>query len=114
MVADELVAEFVDPNNSISSLDQVDPVENAFFFFNLVDILFNLSTCYEILEHRAFLLSTFPTQDLEVPAQELEKDLLGPMADSVPADKQLAIFDKIFSAYHEARGYIRADLLKEN
>jgi len=46
-------------------------------------------------------------------AQELEKDIHGPSADSIPADKRLVIFDKIFSAYHEARGYIRADLVWE-
>lgn len=46
-------------------------------------------------------------------AQELEKDIHGPSAENIPADKRLVIFDKIFSAYHEARGYIRADLVLE-
>ncbi|KAI4316019.1 hypothetical protein L6164_024039 [Bauhinia variegata] len=59
--------------------------------------------------HR-FPISNAKTRVAILKAQELEKDLLGPMADSVPADKRLAIFDKTFSAYHEARGYIRADL----
>ncbi|KAM4094516.1 hypothetical protein ACB094_04G117800 [Castanea mollissima] len=43
-------------------------------------------------------------------AEELEKDLHGPAADSLPAEKRLAIFDKIFTAYHEARSCIRSDL----
>ncbi|KAK6927840.1 Signal recognition particle subunit SRP68 [Dillenia turbinata] len=44
-------------------------------------------------------------------AQELEKDLLGTTADSLPAEKRLVIFDKIFGAYHEARSCIRNDLV---
>lgn len=44
-------------------------------------------------------------------AQELEKDLRGPTADSLPAEKKLAIFDKIFTAYHDARSSIRSDLV---
>ena len=44
-------------------------------------------------------------------AQELEKDLHGPAANSLPAEKRLAIFDKIFTAYHEARSCIRSDLV---
>ncbi|KAF3950732.1 hypothetical protein CMV_023552 [Castanea mollissima] len=43
-------------------------------------------------------------------SEELEKDLHGPAADSLPAEKRLAIFDKIFTAYHEARSCIRSDL----
>ncbi|KAL0397206.1 UNVERIFIED_CONTAM: Signal recognition particle subunit SRP68 [Sesamum calycinum] len=43
-------------------------------------------------------------------AQELEKDINGPGADSVPAEKKLVIFDKIFAAYNEARSCIRNDL----
>ncbi|KAL6982485.1 hypothetical protein U1Q18_043107 [Sarracenia purpurea var. burkii] len=43
-------------------------------------------------------------------AQELEKDLHGPAADSLSAEKRLAIYDKIFSTYHEARSCIRHDL----
>lgn len=45
-------------------------------------------------------------------AQELEKDVNGPTADSVPAEKKLAIFDKIFAAYNEARSCIRNDLVR--
>ncbi|KAF3942546.1 hypothetical protein CMV_030807 [Castanea mollissima] len=44
-------------------------------------------------------------------AQELEKDLHGPATDSLPAEKRLSIFDKIFTAYHEARSCIRSDLV---
>ncbi|KAK7369600.1 hypothetical protein VNO80_11642 [Phaseolus coccineus] len=59
--------------------------------------------------HR-FPISNAKTRVSILKAQELEKDIHGPLADSIPADKRLVIFDKIFSAYHEARGYIRADL----
>lgn len=44
-------------------------------------------------------------------AQELEKDLHGKAVDSLPAEKKLVIFDKIFTAYHEARSCIRSDLV---
>lgn len=44
-------------------------------------------------------------------AQELEQDLHGPSADSLSAEKKLVIFDKIFTAYHEARSSIRSDLV---
>ncbi|KAG0446694.1 hypothetical protein HPP92_028710 [Vanilla planifolia] len=43
-------------------------------------------------------------------ALELEKNLNGPAADSLPAEKQLPIYDRIFSAYQEARACIRSDL----
>ncbi|KAL8492133.1 hypothetical protein ACS0TY_023675 [Phlomoides rotata] len=45
-------------------------------------------------------------------AQELEKDVNGPITDSVPAEKKLAIVDKIFAAYNEARICIRNDLVR--
>ncbi|RYR44894.1 hypothetical protein Ahy_A08g041170 isoform C [Arachis hypogaea] len=61
------------------------------------------------LGHR-FPVSNAKTRVAILKAQELEKDLHGSSADSTPSDKKLVIFDKIFSAYHEARGYIRADL----
>ncbi|KAG4998920.1 hypothetical protein JHK87_019992 [Glycine soja] len=61
------------------------------------------------LGHR-FPISNAKTRVSILKSQELEKDVHGPLADSIPADKRLVIFDKIFSAYHEARGYIRADL----
>ena len=44
-------------------------------------------------------------------AQELEKDLHGPAADSLPVEKRLAIFDKIFTTYHKAGSCIRSDLV---
>ncbi|CAN8264722.1 unnamed protein product [Cochlearia groenlandica] len=44
-------------------------------------------------------------------AQELEKELHGPVADSLPAEKKLTIFDKLFTAYHDARNTIRSDLV---
>ncbi|KAL3631756.1 hypothetical protein CASFOL_024740 [Castilleja foliolosa] len=47
---------------------------------------------------------------LKVGDGELEKDVNGPAADLLPAEKKLVIFDKIFAAYSEARGYIRSDL----
>jgi hypothetical protein len=37
--------------------------------------------------------------------------LSGAATESVAADKKLAIFDKIFSAYHDARSCIRNDLV---
>lgn len=44
-------------------------------------------------------------------AQELEKDIHGSAADSLPAEKKLVVYDKIFAAYHEARSCIRNDLV---
>ncbi|KAL6182695.1 hypothetical protein ACLB2K_044108 [Fragaria x ananassa] len=44
-------------------------------------------------------------------AQDLEKDILGSSANSLPTEKRLAVFDKIFTAYHEARSCIRSDLV---
>jgi hypothetical protein len=44
-------------------------------------------------------------------AQQLERDLSGAATESISADKKLAIFDKLFSAYHDARGCIRNDLV---
>ena len=44
-------------------------------------------------------------------AQQLETDLNGGVTESIPAEKKLAIFDKLFSAYHDARGCIRSDLV---
>ena len=46
-----------------------------------------------------------------ISAQELEKDLHGPAADSLPVEKKLAVFDKIYTAYQEARSFIRSDLV---
>ncbi|PHU25045.1 hypothetical protein BC332_03377 [Capsicum chinense] len=44
-------------------------------------------------------------------AKELEKDIHGSAADSLPAEKKLVLYDKIFAAYHEARSSIRNDLV---
>jgi hypothetical protein len=41
-----------------------------------------------------------------ISAQELEKDL-----HSLPVEKKLAVFDKIYTAYQEARSFIRSDLV---
>ncbi|KAL6584588.1 hypothetical protein OROMI_003877 [Orobanche minor] len=57
-----------------------------------------------------FPISNAKTRVSILKAQELEKDVNGPAADSLPAEKKLAIFDKIFAAYSEARSYIRNDL----
>lgn len=46
-------------------------------------------------------------------AQELEKELQGPTAESLPVEKKLTIFDKLFTAYHDARNTIRSDLVSE-
>lgn len=67
-------------------------------------------TEFHWLGHR-FPISNAKTRVAILKAQELEKDLHGPAADSLPAEKRLAIFDKIFTAYHEARSCIRSDLV---
>ena len=36
----------------------------------------------------------------------------GSATESIAADKKLGIFDKIFSAYHDARSCIRNDLVR--
>lgn len=46
-------------------------------------------------------------------AQELEKELQGPTAESIPAEKKLTIYDKLFTAYHDARNTIRSDLVSK-
>lgn len=65
-------------------------------------------TEYSWLGHR-FPINNAKTRVSILKAQELEKDLYGMSADA-PAEKKLAIFDKIFSAYHDARSCIRHDL----
>lgn len=57
-----------------------------------------------------FPISNAKTRVFILKAQELEKDLNGPATDSLPAEKKLAIFEKIFTSYHEARNCIRSDL----
>ncbi|KAM3752106.1 hypothetical protein ACB098_04G164000 [Castanea mollissima] len=59
-------------------------------------------TEFHWLGHR-FPISNVKTRVAIMKAQELEKDLHGPAANSLPAEKRLAIFDKIFTAYHEAK-----------
>ncbi|XP_044503574.1 signal recognition particle subunit SRP68-like [Mangifera indica] len=67
-------------------------------------------TEFHWLGHR-FPISNAKTRVAILKAQELEKDLHGPAADSLPSEKKLVIFDKIFTAYHEARSCIRGDLV---
>ncbi|KAF0900191.1 hypothetical protein E2562_027550 [Oryza meyeriana var. granulata] len=59
---------------------------------------------------RRFPISNAKTRVSILKAQQLEKDLNGANTESVPADKKLGIFDKIFSAYHDARSCVRNDL----
>lgn len=59
---------------------------------------------------RRFPITSAKTRVSILKAQQLEKDLNGAATESIPADKKLAIFDKLFSAYHEARNCIRNDL----
>uniref|UniRef100_A0A803NDH6 Signal recognition particle subunit SRP68 n=1 Tax=Chenopodium quinoa TaxID=63459 RepID=A0A803NDH6_CHEQI len=67
-------------------------------------------TEFNWLGHR-FPISNPKTRVSILKAQELEKDIQGPTADSLSAEKKLAVFDKIFSAYHDARSCIRNDLV---
>ncbi|KAH7855630.1 hypothetical protein Vadar_026941 [Vaccinium darrowii] len=67
-------------------------------------------TEFHWLGHK-FPISNAKTRVSILKAQELEKDLHGPTGDSLPAEKRLVIFDKIFAAYHEARSCIRNDLV---
>ncbi|GAA0151821.1 RNA metabolism protein [Lithospermum erythrorhizon] len=67
-------------------------------------------TEFHWLGHR-FPLSNAKTRVSILKAQELEKDVTGPKAESLPAEKRLVVFDKIFSAYNEARSCIRSDLV---
>ncbi|KAK1277065.1 hypothetical protein QJS04_geneDACA003545 [Acorus gramineus] len=62
------------------------------------------------LGHR-FPITNAKTRVSILKAQELEKELHGSAADSMPSEKKLAMFDKIFSAYHDARSCIRNDLV---
>ncbi|GMI95392.1 hypothetical protein like AT5G61970 [Hibiscus trionum] len=52
-----------------------------------------------------FPITNAKTRVAILKAQELEKDLHGPSP-----EKRLATFDKVFTAYHEARSCIRSDL----
>ncbi|KAK9120233.1 hypothetical protein Scep_018326 [Stephania cephalantha] len=66
-------------------------------------------TEFNWLGHR-FPISNAKTRVSILKAQELEKDLNAPAADSLPAEKKLVTFDKIFAAYDDARTSIRNDL----
>jgi signal recognition particle subunit SRP68 len=66
-------------------------------------------TEFNWLGHK-FPISNAKTRVSILKAQELEKDVHGPTADSLPSEKKLIIYDKIFAAYHEARSGIRSDL----
>ncbi|KAK3042488.1 hypothetical protein RJ639_000212 [Escallonia herrerae] len=66
-------------------------------------------TEFHWLGHR-FPISNAKTRVSILKAQDLEKDLHGSTSESLQAEKRLAIFDKIFAAYHEARSCIRNDL----
>ncbi|KAL9231566.1 hypothetical protein vseg_006781 [Gypsophila vaccaria] len=67
-------------------------------------------TEFNWLGHR-FPISNPKTRVSILKAQELEKDLQGPSALTLPAEKRLAVYDKIFTAYHDARSCIRSDLV---
>ncbi|VFQ98691.1 unnamed protein product, partial [Cuscuta campestris] len=58
-----------------------------------------------------FPISNPKTRVSILKAQELEREIHGPAGDSLPAEKRLVVFDKIFAAYHEARSNIRSDLV---
>ncbi|GJT61472.1 putative ribonuclease H-like domain-containing protein [Tanacetum coccineum] len=47
-------------------------------------------------------------------AQNMEKELQDRVEGTLPAEKRLAVFDKNFAAYHEARASIRNDLVCSN
>ncbi|KAI3759558.1 hypothetical protein L6452_07454 [Arctium lappa] len=66
-------------------------------------------TEFRWLGHR-FPISNAKTRVSILKAEELEKELHDRMEGALPAEKKLAVFDKIFAAYHEARGSIRNDL----
>ncbi|KAG9150865.1 hypothetical protein Leryth_003000 [Lithospermum erythrorhizon] len=67
-------------------------------------------TEFHWLGHR-FPISNAKTRVSILKAQELEKDVTGPKAESLPTEKRLAVFDKIFAAYSDARSCIRSDLV---
>lgn len=60
---------------------------------------------------RRYPISNAKTRVSILKAQELEKDLHGPNAESLPSEKRLVMFDKIFTSYHEAKSCIRNDLV---
>lgn len=66
-------------------------------------------TEFHWLGHR-FPISNAKTRVAILKAQDMEKELQDRMEGTLPAEKRLAVFDKIFAAYHEARASIRNDL----
>ncbi|KAL7603464.1 uncharacterized protein LOC111892260 [Lactuca sativa] len=66
-------------------------------------------TEFHWLGHR-FPISNAKTRVSILKAQELEKELNDRKEGALPSEKRLAVFDKIFAAYHEARSSIRSDL----
>ncbi|XP_077248947.1 signal recognition particle-related / SRP-like protein isoform X3 [Tasmannia lanceolata] len=66
-------------------------------------------TEFNWLGHR-FPITNAKTRVSILKAQELEKGLHGPASESLPAEKKIIVFDKIFAAYHDARSCIRNDL----
>ncbi|XP_077248945.1 signal recognition particle-related / SRP-like protein isoform X2 [Tasmannia lanceolata] len=67
-------------------------------------------TEFNWLGHR-FPITNAKTRVSILKAQELEKGLHGPASESLPAEKKIIVFDKIFAAYHDARSCIRNDLV---
>lgn len=67
-------------------------------------------TEFHWLGHK-FPISNAKTRVAILKAQDLEKDLHGPAAESLSSEKRLTVFDKIFAAYNEARSCIRNDLV---
>ncbi|KAI6690940.1 hypothetical protein NL676_027768 [Syzygium grande] len=67
-------------------------------------------TEFHWLGHR-FPISNAKTRVAILKAQDLEKDLQGPAAESLSSEKRLTVFDKLFAAYNEARSCIRNDLV---
>ncbi|CAH1419490.1 unnamed protein product [Lactuca virosa] len=66
-------------------------------------------TEFHWLGHR-FPISNAKTRVSILKAQELEKEVNDRKEGALPSEKRLAVFDKIFAAYHEARSSIRSDL----
>uniref|UniRef100_A0A1D1YCY8 Signal recognition particle subunit SRP68 n=1 Tax=Anthurium amnicola TaxID=1678845 RepID=A0A1D1YCY8_9ARAE len=61
------------------------------------------------LGHR-FPVNNAKTRVSILKARELEKDLHSSVTDSLTPDRRLNLFEKIFTAYHDARSCIRTDL----
>ncbi|MQL98407.1 hypothetical protein Taro_031105 [Colocasia esculenta] len=66
-------------------------------------------TEFNWLGHR-FPINNAKTRVSILKARELEKDLHGSVADTLTPDRRLSLFEKIFTAYQDARSCIRNDL----